>query len=682
MNTLWVDLETRNRTGIDVGSYRYAETSEITVLAYARNNEAAKTVAWAPELIRVLQYDFDERADRIVFHNAEFDVPVLEAAGVRVPFHKVYCTAAQARRHGLPGGLDKLCDLFHVGADKAKMKEGHALVLLFCKPRPDGSWADASTHPAEWAQFLEYARRDVEAMRELHKLMPKWNDAYEAPHFQLDHTINARGFRVDLELCEAAVKTLREDKTERDEALTAATDGAVTAATQRDRILRYLLAEYGVDLPDLQASTLQRRLEDPSLPEPVRELLMLRAAGRRASTSKYAALLKMTCSDGRMRGWRVLNGAGRTGRMSARGYQAHNQPRPVPWFPHSEIEVGIRAMKAGCLPMINRFPLGDYGAYAVRGTIIASPGTVLHVGDWSNIEGRGVAWLAGEDWKLDAFRDFDAGIGPDLYKVAFARAFNRDVADVDKAERQIGKVMELMLGYGGGVAAFITGAATYGIDLDAMADAVLPTIPYRVYIKAELAYAETQKPGSKMSDYGLRRETYIACDALKRLWRARHPAIVALWDLCERAAIGAILTGRPQAAGQHLVFDKMGSWMRMRLPSGRYLCYPSAKVRGEKLTFMGFSPYTRTWERQGTWGGTLVENATQGMCADILRVGESRCEAAGFRVVLDVHDEIVAENNLEQLPAMLSCMTKPIDWAPGLPLAAAGFTTDRYMKEA
>lgn len=672
---LYVDLETRSKTPIDVGVHRYAQDARITLVSWAFDEQPVAVHEWdgvQPFAMRTYVRD----ADLVIAHNAEFDFTMLDAHGVHVPLEKRYCTMAQARRHGLPGGLDKLCEIFRLPQDLAKMKEGRALVLLFCKPRPDGTWADSSTHPVEWAKFKQYAGRDVVAMRELHKRMPKWNDELERPIWLLDQIINERGFHVDRDLAQSCVELLSDDARRLDGAIADRTHGAVERGSQRDRLLQHIFDELGIALPDLQAGTIERRLADPDVPEGVKELLRIRQQSSKTSTAKYATVLKMASDDDRMRGTLVYCGAGRTGRWAGKGFQPHNLPRPK--ISNREIELGIRAVKARAWDLApGATTLADVCAYACRGVITAAPGRKLLVADLANIEGRVVAWLANEQWKLDAFRAYDSGEGPDLYRLAYALAFDVDPDSVTKDQRQIGKVMELMLGFGGGVGAFITGAATYRIDLEAMAAAAWPNIGRDVQIEAQKAWARAV---SDKKTLGLAQPVYEACDALKRLWRRKHPAIEQLWYATEDAAKATTRQGGIDGT-MRIEFERAGAWLRMRLPTGRYLCYPSPKVDDKgNLTFLGQSPYTRKWQRQSTWGGTLVENATQATARDVLAHWMVNAEAAGLSAVLTVHDEIICEVDADRsVDDLVACL--PHEDFPGLPLTAKGFEATRYRKD-
>jgi DNA polymerase len=265
------------------------------------------------------------------------------------------------------------------------------------------------------------------------------------------------------------------------------------------------------------------------------------------------------------------------------------------------------------------------------------------IADLSNIEGRMLAFLADEEWKLDAFRDFDKGVGHDIYKLAYAKSFDIKPEDVTKDQRQLGKVQELALGYQGGLGAFSTMAALYGVDL----------------------------PEATIS-------------ALVAAWRKAHPKTKNLWYNCESAAREAVRDpGKNHKAGK-LVFRADDGWLRMMLPSERYLCYPNAEIIDGKLTYEGVNQYTRKWERLETYGGKLVENATQAASRDILAFGMKAAEREGYEIVLHVHDELICETPDTELFAvdkLAQMMSSGPLWAVGLPLAAAGFETARYRKD-
>jgi DNA polymerase len=653
MPTLWLDTETWNEHPIQNGTHRYAETAEVMLFAYALDDEPVSV--WdltAGTLMPAALASALRNPDvLLVAHNAAFDRTVLRhALGIDQPITRWRCTMAQAYAHSLPGGLDQLCSVLGVPQDLAKHKVGKELVQLFCKPRPKNQKlrrATRATHPQEWAQFVAYAGGDIDAMRAVMARLPTWN--YKGEHlalWHLDQTINDRGILVDLDLATKAMDAAAREKALLAERAHALTEGELQATTQRDALLRHLLEQYGVDLPDTQSGTLERRLDDPDLPAPVRELIENRLAASSASVAKYKKFVACASSDGRLRGTLQYCGAARTGRWAGRLVQLQNLPRPS--HKQAQIDQAIELIKADVLdaavpdvmPML---------ASCIRGTLLAAPGRRLVVADLSNIEGRMLAWLAGEAWKLDAFRAFDAGTGPDLYVAAYAKSFGVSVEAVlenkakgDGMMRQIGKVQELALGFQGSVGAFGSMAAIYGVNL-----------PEQEILRVVKA------------------------------WREAHPAVVSYWWDIERAARDAIsMPGTTITCRRHKL-RRDGSWLRISLPSGRCLCYPSPRVDDEgKISYMGVNQYTRKWERLHTYGGKLVENLTQAAARDVMAHGMLLAERDGFEVLLTVHDELITEApetfTADRLGQLMS--TNP-SWAPELPLAAAGFETYRYKKE-
>jgi DNA polymerase len=322
-------------------------------------------------------------------------------------------------------------------------------------------------------------------------------------------------------------------------------------------------------------------------------------------------------------------------------------------------------------------------ASALRGTIIAPAGKKLVVADLSNIEGRDQAWLAGEEWKLKAFRDFDNGTGHDLYKLAYSKSFGAAPEKVTKDQRQVGKVQELALGYEGGVGAFVTFAAAYNIDLEALAPTVLSLAPQHLVEKSEQFYAWTIK--DKRNTFDLSRDAFLACETLKRGWREAHAAIAALWPALKEAVTMAVERPGNTIACGRFKCRRDGNWLRVGLPSGNVLCYPAPEIDEEgAFTYMGMNQYTRRWSRLKSYGGKIFENACQSVARDVMAHNMPLIETAGYEIVLTVHDEVICEApdsdefNEEQLSQLLA--NNP-PWAPDMPLAAAGFQTYRYRKD-
>ena len=756
MTILYGDLETYSEVPIKDGTHKYAESAVIMLWSYALDDGPVKVWdtgaqqvhyfepllgEWVTEDCGAMPDDlFAHLTDRSIlvnFHNVGFDRTILRHAGsvvernVAADISRWRCTMAQALAHSLPGGLEKLCEILDVEQDKRKLKIGKELVRLFCMPRPKNMKlrrATRQTHPEEWKRFVEYAGADIEAMRACHAKLPQWNyKGRELELFHLDAKINERGIAIDLDLAQAAVTAV--DRTQRDmaEQCVELTDGEVGSTTQRDALLAHILAEHGVELPDMQASTLERRISDPDLPPVVRELLGLRLQASRNSVSKYNALIKGTSSDGRIRGTAQWCGAMRTGRWAHRLFQPGNLPRPdvaaaAEWHGHeiktskflklrsspatsdedvaAFVATGVEAIKSDCVDLLFENVMA-VTASAIRGAIVAPEGRKLVISDLANIEGRDAAWLAGEAWKLRAFEAYDAGTGPDLYRLAYGRAFNVDPAAVSKPQRQIGKVMELMLQYEGGVGAYLTGALTYGIDLEEMAEDAYILLPADLRTEAEgfLKWCRDEKRNT----FGLSDKAFVVCDAFKRGWRRGHPAISGYWGELADTVRQAIGNPGVTLTCRKLKIRRDGAWLRIGLPSGRALCYPAPEVdAGGQISYMGINQYSRQWQRLKTYGGKLFENVCQAVARDVMahnmpaihgltwenggwvsHEGEDDY-TGGYQITLTVHDEIITEApdepeyNPDHLGSLLAAVPP---WATGMPLAAGGFEDYRYRKD-
>lgn len=509
--------------------------------------------------------------------------------------------------------------------------------------------------------------------------------------WHLDQTINDRGVQIDLELAEAAVRAV--DRAQASLALQAQelTYGAVTAATQRDALLAHIKDAYGLTFDDLRGSTVERILESSTLPPELRELLQVRLQASTTSTAKYKTLLAGTSADSRLRGTLQFCGASRTGRWAGRLFQPQNLPRPN--LENDEILAGIDALKADAEDLVTDNVM-ELTSSAIRGCIVAPDGYKLVVSDLSNIEGRVQAWLAGETWKLAAFRAYDTIIGVDakgkpirkghdLYCLAYAKSFGIRPEDVSKDQRQVGKVQELALGYQGGVGAFVTFAAAYGISLDELAERAWDAIPGDILEQSIGALAWTKE--QKRPRHGLPDRAWIVCESFKRSWREAHPQIAAYWRELEDAARAAIQQPGKVFHARKLKVSRLGAWLRIQLPSGRFLCYPSPAISEDnKLTYMGINQYSRKWERLTTYGGKLFENVCQAVARDVLAYNMPAIEAEGYDIVLTVHDEIITET--PDVPdftvdALSQLMATPPSWARDIPLASAGFQAYRYKKD-
>lgn len=666
---LFHDLETYSEVPINNGTYRYAEGAEIMLESWAIDDGPVQVCDRTAGELGPLDLFDPEDFEYIVYHGGNgptFDRIVQAACDIHIPVEKVWDTAVQARSHGLPGGLDKLCQIYKLSDELAK-KDGKKLIQLFCKPRPKNiklRRATRTSHPIEWDRFKEYAGADIPPMRWLFNHLPRWNyPTREHALWCMDQKINERGFKVDVELADAAIAMMADEKRITDAQTRAATEGRLTSTTQRDKLLRELLIEHGVMLPDLTGDTIERRLEDEDLPEPVKDLLRQRLLTSSTSTAKYGKILKsMSTADQRMRGSLLFCGAPRTKRWSGKIFQPQNLPRPD--MDVDQVEREIDWLINGHLNHIME-PI-RLSWNALRGLIVAAPGKKLVQADLAQIEARVLPWLAGEEWKLEAFRKYDLGLGPDLYYVGAARLLSIMHGttilpeEVTKVQRQgYGKVPDLACGYGGAEGAFIQFAALYRVDM--------------------------------ASD-----ERALAV----RSWREAHPAIAdwdtGLWaDLDQAARLAIQNPDRWYNAGAYIKFKRYKDWLLMRLPSGGYLSYAHPKIvpdprKGrfegrDTISFMGVDNYTRRWTRLYTYGGKLSADATQATAREILAHNMPIIESMGYPIILQVHDEVLTEvpdEPLYTVDRLVELITIRPDWIDDkLPLAAGGFEAKRYRKD-
>lgn len=758
------DTETWCEEPIQNGTPKYAETAELMVFTWTFDDEESvrcwdRTVDLIPpqELLDAV----NDPKCIWVFHNAFFDRTMLQLQHPELcpPIERWRCSMVKGMAHSLPGALEKQGEIMGLAEDQKKLKEGKDLVRLFCCPQPKTyklRRATRLTHPEKWARFLDYAKGDITSMRAIWKKLPSWNyGPKEIALWHLDQRVNSKGVYIDLDFVNAAVKASDAvkkglaEETQEQTGFDAETGEGLESTTKRDKMLKYLLAEYGVDLPDLRASTIERRVNDESLPQSLRNLLAIRLEASQTSVTKYKKILRTISKDGRLRGLLQFDAAFRTRRWGGRNFQPQNLVRP-PKYVAKAWEQTIAIIKQDAVDLFYSKPMEVLGG-TIRGVIAAPPGKKLVVPDLSNIEGRMGAWLGGEAWKLQAFRDYDtvkgadgswypteeyyaAALrgeiieleldakgdpirkGPDLYKVSYANAFRIGVADVDEYMRQIGKIMELMLQYGGGCGAFVTGALTYGIDLENLADIAYPTIPKRtiteaekflkwLYEKAEkkhlkrlekhigtpedlavlkaesLAQLAAEKLKARLS---LPEKVFIVCDSLKRLWREAHNGITPYWKQLEKSAIKAIAYPGTTVKCGKVNFVKEKAWLKILLPSGRCLCYPNATIDEDGgIKYKGVNQYSRKWSWIKTYGGKFLENIAQSLSRDVMADNMPKIEKAGYEIVLTVHDEVVTEAPLDDRfnPIHLSALlAQNHDWCKDLPLAAAGWEGPRYRK--
>ena len=733
MSYLYLDFETFSEADLKkVGSYAYAEhpTTEVLICTYAFDDQPVQV--WdctdgsdmPGDLHRALRRLVKPNSRiKMVWHNGSmFDRLVMKHCwGFDIPVSNTIDTMIWAFRHALPGSLDALCEVLGVSADNAKDKRGKALIQRFSKPTPKNYKIrryTSETHPDEWALFIKYAVSDITAMREVFHKLPRWgNSEFEDRVLELDQLINDRGFKVDVALAEAAIEAVEKHKAQLQEEAQRKYGGSLTSKDFLP-ILRELAPAHRIH--NAQKSTLHDLLADDDLPDDARTIIEMRLGAASTASTKYNPLLLGRSSDDRRRGCLQYGGAKRTLRWAGKGFQPQNLARG--YYHDEELDKGISALLKGRAH--RRFDVAKLTASTVRSCIIPEAGHKFVVADYSNVEGRGLAWLAGEETALDTFR-----AGLDIYCVTAGKMFGMDPDDIKKnfkEIRQIGKACELGLGYEGGVGAFVTFAKNLGLDLIEMAKTMDGTFPDHIWAATARGYewARIQEakrpphPGEKddRPSYILDKKVWRTCDAIKRMWRESHPETVAFWRDLKDGILAAVRNpGREFWAGAHLrkngerairiwrtvETDSSGRkvpgwWLCMELPSGRILSYPGIGVSVTKETdedgrvntnvrikYQGENQLTRQWTTLYTHGGKACENIVQALCRDLLAYAMINVEGGRYPIVLSVHDELVCETpdtpeyNVVELEKLMCSLP---EWADGFPLVAEGAEMKRYAK--
>ncbi|HDO2841614.1 TPA: DNA polymerase I [Salmonella enterica subsp. enterica serovar Typhimurium] len=750
---LYLDTETYSPADLKrVGAYAYSEhpETEIMICSYAFDDEPVQV--WdstngsrMPEDLRKGLRRVQRGKAKLVMQNGLlFDRLLMrECWGIDIDPRNIIDTMICAFRHALPGSLEALCQVLQVEEENAKDKRGKALIQRFCKPTPKNYKVrryTSKTHPGEWAEFLAYAKSDISAMREVYHSLPQWgNTEFENTVLAVDQRINDRGFYVDTALANAAIDAVKQHKIELQAEANAKWGAGLTGAdflpTLRD------LAP-GHEILNAQKSTLNDLLADDDLPDDARTLIEMRLGASSTASTKYNPLLLGLSADGRRRGCLQYGGASRTLRFAGKGFQPQNLARGyydddpedkvirMPGESERNYLLRKHALSTGIDMLLKgrahwAYDVSKLTATTVRSCVIPTPGNKLLVADYSNVEGRGLAWLAGEK---TALATFEAGL--DIYCETAGKMFGMEPDYIKKNRkdiRQIGKACELGLGYGGGVAAFLTFAKNLGLDLYAMAETMKGTFPEHIWAAAKRGYEyariqEKNKKGfngqkAERPAYDLPKNVWLTCDSIKRMWRESHPATCQFWTDLESAAMNAIKDpGTAYWAGAAVrengdraikitrTFTKEkgervpGWWLKVELPSGRVLSYPGIGISVEKqidedddrteyrerIRYMGQNQTTRQWSKQYTYGGKLSENVTQALCRDLLAYALVNVELnQGWPIVLHVHDEIVCDvpkTDEYSIQGLISKMCELPSWAAGFPLAATGDELMRYAK--
>lgn len=652
---LLIDLETYSSADITkTGAFKYAEAPdfEILLLACAWDDGPVqvidmtdrepvtdeRTAAKAAALASVVAGITDPDTVKVA-HNSAFERACLTRyLGRDLPPEEWEDTMILAAMNGLPLSLDAAGAALELRDQK--IREGTALISYFCKPcKPTiangGRTRNRPEHaPDKWERFKAYCKRDVEVEQAIYRRLRSFPVTdFERKVWALDARINEHGVRIDTGLVAAAIA--------QNEAFTTRRMAEMRRLTGLENPNSVAQLKDWLETAGMSADSLNKaavlELKDKATDPTTRRVLELRQQLGKTSVTKYEAMQSAVCADGRVRGLLQYYGAGRTGRWAGRLVQVQNLPQN-----HLAglglVRELVRERDLETLELcFDSVP--DVLSQLIRTAFVAGEGNIFHVADYSAIEARVIAYLAGEKWRMDVFRS-----GGDIYCSSASAMFRVPVVKhgVNGHLRQKGKIAELACGYGGGVGALRAfGADKMGLTEEEMQDIV------------------TQ-------------------------WRAASPAIPRFWRDAESAAVRAINNpGRTTTVPCGVKYRRDGDALRCRLPSGRILSYWDAKLDTDgSICFMGQNQTTRRWEKTGTWGGKLVENIVQAYARDCLAVAMVRLAEEGWKICFHVHDEVIVEaptgTSWEQVAEV---MGRPIDWAPGLLLRGDGYSTPFYRKD-
>ncbi len=658
MPVLIRDVETRGVLDLRaVGAFRYAQDprTEVLCVGYAVDDGPVKL--WLPG--EPVPREFKEAArdpDWIVAaFNDQFETAIEQHILAPrfwwplVPLARHRCVQAQALAHALPASLEGCAKA--LGLRHQKDREGHALMLRISKPRRPRQGEDPNSifwfeDPERLERLYEYCRQDVEAERELAGRL-RLLCSREQIIWQLDAAINARGIGIDAKLAKAAQRIVEDSLAELDREIAEVTDSTITKTSQVARITSWAAAQ-GCNLPSLAKDELTNALVS-ALPVKVRKVLELRLEAAQAATKKIATLLDWAGDDNRVRGCFLYHKAS-PGRWAGTGPQPQNLKKL-----NSEIDIpaALKVITTGNHHKVaSKFgpPLALVGS-CMRPMFIAARGHRFVGGDFRGIEARVLAWLAGEQWKLDAFAEEDHG-GLSIYAITAGRIYGKDPATItkDMPEREVGKRCELAFGYAGGLGAW-RNFEKYGED-------------------------------TKFTD--------AQVEKFKVRWRDLHPRIVNFWHRLNAAAIAATWSpGKVVRVGK-VAFRRDGAFLFLRLPSSRKITFPFPRLvpngrPGEYAVVFKDASEGR-WRDcrngQGAYGGLWTENVTQAVARDLLAEAIHRLESAGYSIVLHAHDEALAEvpNGLGSVEEFQKIFTKIPTWAAGIPVACDVFEDQRYVK--
>lgn len=697
---LHFDVETRSIIDLpDTGAHLYFEHASTALWCAAYSFGKEEPAIWRPGMScpqRV--HDHIVAGGTITAWNAAFERLAFRHIltfihGWPAPDDRQFrCTMTESLALNMPGQLEKAAPAF--GLSIVKDDKGHRLMKQMCRPRSyDGNnkpiwWDDEEKRERLEVYCLQDVRTEVAVGERVMRLR-----ASEQELYFMDMKINDRGVYIDADLCQAAQKIVDISIDRLNEELTRITGNEVGALTNVAQLTRWLNS-MGVECTSLDRESIEDLLILDNLPDDCRRALEIRQEGSKTSTAKISAMLQRRQKDGRMRGNLQFYGASATGRWAARGAQLQNLTRPKilgskkakPTPLDEQIETAISTIHQGSAVWIELI----YGAPltlvsdCIRSMICAPAGKRLMASDFSNIEGRMVAWLAGQEDKLDAFRAYDEGTGPDIYLVAAAGIYGVSIEDAEP-HRQIGKVGELSLGFQGGPRAFAKMSKNYGVRIGQLFGPIWEMAAAEFKEQAIDGWPEHGKRS------GMAREAWLASEVIKLAWRAKNYRIAAFWGELEEAAITAVANPGTITQAGYIKYRKVGSFLFCLLPSGRALSYPYARLEEKKtpwgemrhqIVYKAIDQYTRKWGDKAFYGGLGVENVTQAASRDVMAEAMLRVDKAGYDVVLSVHDETVSEifENFGSLEEYNILMAQQPLWCPGLPISVAGWCGKRYRK--
>lgn len=638
MKTLNIDIETRSSIPIKFGVRKYADSKDFKILlfAYSVNHGEVEVVDFAngeelpAEIIEAL---VNPEVKKSAFNAAFERTCIAKARGEAMPPEQWRDTMIWGMELGLPASLEQMAKYLKV--PQQKDTEGKRLIRKFCIPKKDGTFCE-DFDSEDWELFKSYVKQDVRTELSIADELEAYPIAEsEWKLWSLDQRINDRGIGVDMDLVHAALEI--------DEEISASAKEKLQELTGLDNPnsvmqLKKWLSEQGLEVVSLGKEQVTEILEDNQTPQIVRDALLLRQATSNASIKKYDMLDNATCSDERIHGILQFYGASRTGRWAGRLLQVQNLPRgSLKPNELAEARDFVKSKDIEALEMI----WGDVPNVLkslIRSSLIPSQGNEFIVSDFSAIEARVIAWLAGEEWVLDTFRT-----GHDIYKATANQMFHLGGVDkVDKAMRQRGKVATLALGYQGGTGALkAMGALKMGIEEEEL-------------------------------------------QGLVNAWRKANPNIVRFWKRVEAAAKRALEFGtKVSLRGTGISFYMRDHFLMIELPNGRSIAYAKASLEEGKIRYEGKSMASVAFQKLETYGGKLVENIVQATARDVLGESMLRLEKLGYKIVAHVHDEVILDvpkgaSNIDEINQLMAISP---EWAEGLPLAAAGFRSDFYMKD-